>query len=127
MATQYYDGTDFVTNTLDSCTAFDGDDDANHSLTLNNLANPLSATNLTTISGIGTFALGLAELQIAKPSDGSQGQIRFIYDDTPTWLQYDWSWNGTDPLDFTENPSAIVTFGLFRGNDRIIYQREVTN
>ncbi|MFQ3339314.1 MAG: hypothetical protein ACI9VO_002101, partial [Colwellia sp.] len=24
-----------------------------------------------------------------------------------------------------DNPSATATFGLFRGNDRIIYQREV--
>ncbi len=127
MAIQYYNGTSFITNTSDTCTAYDGDDDANHTLSLNNLPNPLSATNLTPISGLGAFALGLAELQIAKPSDGSQGQIRITYDDTPSWLQYDWSWNGSDPLDFTENPSAIATFGLFRGNDRIIYQREVNN
>ncbi|MDO6706391.1 DUF6701 domain-containing protein [Photobacterium sp. 1_MG-2023] len=34
------------------------------------------------------------------------------------WLLYDWrgQWD--------ENPSAVVTFGLYRGNDRIIYRGE---
>ncbi|QUJ67137.1 polymer-forming cytoskeletal protein [Photobacterium sp. GJ3] len=32
------------------------------------------------------------------------------------WLLYDWRGQGD------ENPSAVVTFGLYRGNDRIIYR-----
>jgi len=127
MAVQYYDGTSFITNPIDTCTAYDGDNAANHSLSITNLNNPLSATNLTPISGNGVFSLGLAELQIGKPTDGSQGQIRLTYDATPTWLKYDWTWNGVDAKEFNENPSAVATFGLFRGNDRIIYQREVNN
>jgi MSHA biogenesis protein MshQ len=127
MAIQYWNGSDFLTNTLDSCTAFDGGNVANYSLTLNDLNNPLSATNLTPISGGGVFALGDADLQIGKPTDDSRGQIRLTYDATPTWLQYDWSWNGVEVKVFDENPSAIATFGLYRGNDRIIYMREVFN
>jgi len=125
MTTQHYNGTKFVSNTLDNCTTFDGDNHANYSLTLNGLANPLSSTHLTAITGIGIFSLGFAELGIAKPSDGSQGQIRLSYDNTPVWLKYDWDWNGVDVKSFDENPNAVATFGLFRGNDRIIYQREV--
>ncbi|QUJ67135.1 hypothetical protein KDD30_13860 [Photobacterium sp. GJ3] len=34
------------------------------------------------------------------------------------WLLYDWRGQGD------ENPSAVVTFGLYRGNDRIIYRGE---
>ena len=127
MYIQYYNGSRFVINTLDSCTAFDGNDDANFTLSINDLNEPLSSVLLTPVSGSGTFALGLADLQISKPSDGSRGQIQLIYDDTPAWLRYDWSWNGVDAKEFDENPSATATFGIFRGNDRIIYQREVNN
>ncbi|MCM0149289.1 DUF6701 domain-containing protein [Photobacterium galatheae] len=35
------------------------------------------------------------------------------------WLLYDWRGLGD------ENPSAVVTFGLYRGNDRIIYRGEM--
>ncbi|CAG21577.1 polymer-forming cytoskeletal protein [Photobacterium profundum] len=34
------------------------------------------------------------------------------------WLQYNWRNKGD------ENPSAVVTFGVYRGNDRIIYRGE---
>ncbi|MGF1758514.1 polymer-forming cytoskeletal protein [Photobacterium sagamiensis] len=34
------------------------------------------------------------------------------------WLQYNWRDNGD------EDPSAVVTFGVYRGNDRIIYRGE---
>ena len=40
------------------------------------------------------------------------------------WLQYDWDENGS--LD-TDVPTATVTFGSYRGNDRIIYWQEVLN
>lgn len=125
MAIEYWNGSAFAVNTDDNCSVFDGDTAANYSLTLTALNNPLPAINLTPLSGQGSFVLGLAELKIAKPSDGSQGQIRFTYDITPAWLQYDWSWNGIDIQEFNENPTAVATFGQFRGNDRIIYQREV--
>ena len=130
MAVQYYDGNNFVTNTLDTCTTFDGNADANYTLTLTKrdltaLDNPLASIGLTSISGSGTFADGVAELEIGMPSDGSQGQIRLTYDATPTWLKYDWDWDGVDAKEFNQDPSAVATFGLFRGNDRIIYQREI--
>lgn len=37
------------------------------------------------------------------------------------WLQYDWDNNGTHD----NNPSATATFGIYRGNDRIINWREI--
>jgi MSHA biogenesis protein MshQ len=127
MAIEYWNGSDFLTNTLDSCTAFDGGNVDNYSLTLNVLNNPLSAINLTPLSGNGDFSLGLAELKVGKPTDGTRGQVRLTYSATPIWLQYDWGWSGTGTKVFDENPSAIATFGLYRGNDRIIYIREVYN
>ncbi|MEZ8105628.1 DUF6701 domain-containing protein [Vibrio cortegadensis] len=36
------------------------------------------------------------------------------------WLQYNWE----EATDTEENPSAVVTFGINRGNDRIIFRNE---
>ncbi|EOW3941214.1 TPA: DUF6701 domain-containing protein [Vibrio parahaemolyticus] len=35
------------------------------------------------------------------------------------WLKYDWDKDGSE-----ENPSSVVTFGIHRGNDRVIYRGE---
>ena len=39
------------------------------------------------------------------------------YEDQP-WLQYNWRQLGD------EDPSTVVTFGIYRGNDRVIYRGE---
>jgi len=57
---------------------------------------------------------------LTKPSDGSQGQVRYTYDKTPIWLQFDWN----SDLNYNNNAAGIGAFGLFRGNDRIISWRE---
>jgi MSHA biogenesis protein MshQ len=40
--------------------------------------------------------------------------------DVPDFLQYDWKGEGDD------NPTARATFGIYKGNERIIYLRETT-
>jgi len=62
------------------------------------------------------------ELIFSAPMQNRQGSLKVEYQ-VPHWLQYDWNGDGN----FDQNPTAIATFGLFRGNDRIIYQREVHN
>ncbi|RHW76904.1 LamG domain-containing protein [Colwellia sp. RSH04] len=56
----------------------------------------------------------------APPPSNRQGPLRVEYE-VPPWLQFDWTGNDA----FDDNPRATLTFGLYRGNDRIIYQREV--
>jgi len=122
MQVQTWDGSNFITNLDDNCTVFDATVGAN--VTLNNTAlSPALDPTKTTALGAGTFVLGLAEVQLQKTSDGSQGQVRFIYNDTPDWLKYDW--DGDDAYD--DLPEGVGAFGLFRGNDRIILWREVVN
>ncbi len=54
-----------------------------------------------------------------------------IFITSPTWLQYDW-FDGSNDLDNpgtpdgnAEDPRARVTFGIYRGHDRVIYWEEI--
>ncbi|WP_104026802.1 DUF6701 domain-containing protein [Vibrio jasicida] len=51
-----------------------------------------------------------------------QSQVWLDLDDSANglpWLKYDWDKDGSE-----ENPSSVVTFGIHRGNDRVIYRGE---
>jgi MSHA biogenesis protein MshQ len=41
------------------------------------------------------------------------------------YLNIDWDLDGD--IDSDDSPSSIATFGIYRGNDRIIHWREVFN
>ena len=110
----------YVTNDQDDCTNFDTAKITLTSGTLNK-----SRTSVDPISG--KFDNGTTrDMMLTAPGAGYQGSIDVEYD-IDAWLKYDWNWDGVSIKAFTGNPSATATFGLFRGNDRIIYQREVNN
>ncbi len=44
---------------------------------------------------------------------------------TYPFLQYDWPTDGNLDGAYDDNPGCIATFGLYRGNDRIIYWQEI--
>jgi len=121
MKTQYWDGSKFVTNTLDSFTTFDATvATGNVSLTYVTLAD-----GSTQESGTGTFTQGETNgFSLDAPDNGATGEVRAQYS-TPDWLKYDWD-NEDSNLDgpFDDNPSATAIFGRYRGHDRIIYKRE---
>jgi MSHA biogenesis protein MshQ len=62
---------------------------------------------------------------------GTQGQLALSLDPTaigiewPNHLNYDWDGDGF--IDIDDFSKATITFGLFRGSDRIIQWREVSN
>ena len=64
-------------------------------------------------------------IELTAPGAGKIGQVEVIYD-ISDWLKYDWAYDdeGVDGL-YNDNPRAVATFGIYRGNDRIIYQREI--
>lgn len=110
----------YVTNTQDDCTNFDT---AKITLTSGTLNKTLTSVNPIS----GKLDDGKTrDMLLTAPGAGNQGSIGVEYD-IDTWLKYDWSWDGVSTKAFTDNPAATATFGLFRGNDRIIYQREVNN
>ncbi len=83
-------------------------------------------TSHTDVSVDGSlFVLGLFnEFIFSAPGVNRQGSLDVEFQ-VPAWLQFDWT--NLDNLSdgpYTQNPAATVTFGLFRGNDRIIYWRE---
>lgn len=53
---------------------------------------------------------------------GNRGQMNVEYEAFP-WLKFDWGASGNHD----QNPTAEANFGLYRGNDRVIYWREVSN
>ena len=65
-------------------------------------------------------AAGDFNLRLAAPGAGNSGSV-VINGTVPTWLRYDW--NTTTPGD--ENPIGQATFGIFGGESRQIYTREL--
>ena len=105
---EYFDGKNFVVSSDDNCTSYDA-----IKLT------PTPATEV--LEKAGTFEEGeTREIQLQAP--GVKGDIGVEYE-AYDWLKYDWTTDG----EYTANPTAVATFGLFGGNDRVIYRRRVNN
>ncbi|MFB2763724.1 DUF6701 domain-containing protein [Marinobacter shengliensis] len=116
----YWNGTRFVLNLLDSCTIWDTSmpDPLRNEEQFHELLNNSETGNL--VDGIGP-ALRL------KPA-GLRGEERIRWQ-MPVWLQDYWGRSpiasGDPAVDQLQDPEAVATFGVYRGNDRIIYWREV--
>jgi len=118
---QYLGGGTFVTNTADSCTNLAAVTTTSPvgSPAFSNIAVGGGATNF---SFSAPLSMGVGNYQFTAPGAGHTGEVKISVNlNTMPWLQYDWNNNGT--LD--NPPDASATFGLYRGNDRIIYWREV--
>ncbi|KPQ01954.1 DUF6701 domain-containing protein [Marinobacter sp. HL-58] len=102
---EYWNGSRFTVNTADSCTPW----------TTSDISGTTDHHTLATDSG--TFINGEAGPLSLEPS-GSQGT------DTLIWGVEEWLQDDTDDDGTLENPSALATFGVYRGHDRIIYWRE---
>ena len=59
-------------------------------------------------------------LQLAAPGAGNQGSV-LIRGAVPSWLRFDWD-GGTAG---DEDPTGQATFGIFGGERRTIYTREI--
>ncbi len=113
---EHYDGTNFIVTSNNDCTGYDA---AKLSLTDKGLDPALTDK----LGGIGSFIEGKTQsIELEAPGAGNQGELDVTYD-TFNWLKFDWDNDGSHD----DNPSAVATFGQFRGNDRIIYIREVSN
>lgn len=121
MKVEYWDGTNFVVNTSDSCSAY-------------NFANLVIEDNQPLEDDWSDdFAAGIykpgRELFLTSPPRPSpdeppiQRTYNVDYVSPEKWLQFDWN-NDGNYNDVNDNPNAVLQFGRFRGNDRVIYWRE---
>lgn len=139
---EYFDGSGFVVNTTDTCTTLsatltdigtdtvtvgDGSiagntciwDDDSESGTDN-------CTDASLLPGPVTSQFeeppiaGSFNLFLLAPGANFTGDIGISLT-SPTWLQYDWDGDGNHDND----PTGVASFGLYRGDDRVIYWREV--
>ena len=119
---QYYNGSLYVTNTLDNCTVFN---DVNHiSLTPEPDTLVTTATVTSFVSGVGAISLaiptpsgitGYVDLEVNLASDGAN----------LTHLQHDWPHDDNADGVHDDNPKARGTFGIYEGQGNIIYIQEV--
>jgi MSHA biogenesis protein MshQ len=129
---QYWNGTGFVTNTLDSCTIF-----TTANVALGNYQVNLNAGETTVTMG-GAFSGGIGSLQLTAPGAGNNGSVDVSVNLTSStagasctagmpastgtnraYLQG--AWCGAT---YVNDPTARAAFGVYKGADRFIYQRE---
>ncbi|MGB1091751.1 MAG: DUF6701 domain-containing protein, partial [Oceanobacter sp.] len=110
----YFDGSRFVQNVDDQCSLVDL-----ARMTAREWRNGLSAGQTTT--SINTsWADGKGSIQHSAPGLGTTGSVIYRYQ-PPAWLTLDVNGDG----DYSEASDSEITFGQYRGTDRVIFWREV--
>ena len=116
---QYYDGALFATNVLDTCTTYTQSQASlsgfggNLAVGETSIIAPATATAL--VSGNSNPS---TPLLLSAPGIGHDGSVNVTLD-APAYLEFDWAGAGST------DPSGNARFGRFRGNDRIIFWKEL--
>ena len=113
----YFTVAGFIPNIADSCWTYATGTDV--------------ALDQTALTGGSTSVVGVSDsltagappagsgLVLSAPGEGNRGNVPVTFS-VPLWLTGDFDGDGT-----LEAPSALATFGVYRGHDRVIYWREV--
>lgn len=117
--TEYWNGINFIVNNDDNCTSV-------FPAALNIIDDPEGLDSVAggTSSNLGNGLLAPNALYWQPSTNAAPnnlGEFEFEYQ-APLWLQF--NWQDPDGLNYL-NPRGTAGFGQFRGNDRIIYQREL--
>ncbi|MEZ8825661.1 DUF6701 domain-containing protein [Vibrio amylolyticus] len=131
LTVEYWNGTRFITNVDDNSTTFNGPDYC-HQVIWSDL------TDNASLAGSKNVEFGESRALVASQTTSAREQIRFWLtlhstdgengesdncsggDNGLSWLRYNWDGKDSDE----EDPSTVVTFGIHRGNDRVIYRGE---
>ena len=108
--TQYFDGSGFVNNDLDTATRYTA---VAGNPACAEMRGPVACGDVT-LSGTAGHGQWF---DLSPP--GKAGVLQYTLDVDP-WLEYDWNGNGA----IDDDPQAQVVFGIFRGDDRMIHWRE---
>ncbi|MGI2039343.1 DUF6701 domain-containing protein [Shewanella frigidimarina] len=126
---QYWNGSDWITNVGDSCTqvsdALDGNVNEKYTPQLT------SGQMVTRSDGDGNSAVNVTinsgTLPLFWQNTGSaayRGQVTAPLH-VEDWLKWYWNWDQASPTQL-HDPRASAYFGRYRGHDKIIYWREVS-
>jgi MSHA biogenesis protein MshQ len=121
--TEYYNGTAFVLNTDDNCTGLVATEPRFLPVALSWTDQLVAGETTPSLSSGITMTSGLAEFSFSAAGLGNEGSVIYQYD-TNMYLPWLNTENDAD-ADYADNPQGKITFGQFRGNDRMIYWREV--
>jgi MSHA biogenesis protein MshQ len=140
LTAQYYDGTDFLTNNLDTCTTVTlGFSNFTDNLAVGDTCVLSTGTSVPTANLSGedcptTAPLyeqfnepptaGDFNLNLLAPGLTNEGSLLVTVSEEASsgaWLKFDWD---GDTI-YDNDPTATATFGIYRGNDRIINWREI--
>ena len=114
MKIEHFDGNAFIADPGENCASYDAG-----RISLTNISLNPSLTSV--LGGNGLFINGKTQtIELQAPGSGNQGQIGVLYD-AYDWFKYDWD---NDSV-YDDSPSSTATFGIFRGNDRTTFWREV--
>lgn len=135
LAAQSWNGSIFTTNTLDSCTRI-----ASAHLSFGNLRKTLVASDAVMSNSPVTLNAGVGNVTLAAPAAGHAGtlDVALSLDTAADSSCLGWTptksatagagllalralWCGSAA---TKDPSARATWGLYRGDNGVIYQRE---
>lgn len=123
---EYYDGSAFMPNSADYCTGYDATG-GNLSLTA---YYPQLNEGETTPDGAGTLISGQYDpanpMFLTAPGETNHGSADLSLG-VDNWLRFDWDGidqNSDGDLN-DDDPAARATFGIYKGNPRVIYMREV--
>ena len=136
MEAQYWNGTAFAINTADNCTLI-----AANNITMGNYQKNLAACEAA-ISISGPLSGGKSNLRLVKPGVGNNGSVDLTVNlgaassgqtcvaPLPTTQQpataanqshLQGNWSGSN---YDQNPGGRATFGVYKGNNSFIFQRE---
>ncbi|ARV73639.1 hypothetical protein A8140_13380 [Vibrio campbellii CAIM 519 = NBRC 15631 = ATCC 25920] len=118
---EYWNGSRFIANPDDSQTDVKGVTAAETHIWPTGTD---AAPKTVTLGAGGKVSEGYSRTVTAKEAEPYRQQTRVWLNlegggNSLPWLKYDWDKDGSE-----ENPSSVVTFGIHRGNDRVIYRGE---
>lgn len=141
LAAQYWDGSAYTTNTLDSCTRI-----AATNLSFGNLRKTLASSDAVMSNSPATLSAGVGRITLAKPASGNVGTLDVaialgataadascLKDPPVSWTPPKAATAGANLAGLrgfwcgastAKDPSARATWGLYRGSDGVLYQRE---
>ncbi len=134
---EYFDGEEFVRNTLDSCTLIDVDDlsyvGGTYTGDLDSGETTLQTPDTTRFlngqtQGLENVASPTdAPLLTSAPGEGNAGTVNVTLDLNAAGLGFlGFEWDDTDD-DYDDDPVGVVEFGQYRMHDRIIHWQEIYN